>query len=142
MTPCYRLEHVARRYHPLRSQSSIEALRVPSLEVASGEILVVVGPNGSGKSTLLETMAFLGKPDEGRVVLDGCDVWAEGNVLSARRRCPMLLQRTVLFKTSVLKNVMYGLLARGVSRSDARRKADEVLHNFDFGNETEFTHFS
>jgi len=39
----------------------------------------------------------------------------------------MLLQRTVLFKTSVLKNVTYGLRARGVSRAEARRRAEHVL---------------
>jgi tungstate transport system ATP-binding protein len=100
---------------------------VPELEVARGEILGVVGPNGSGKSTLLETMAFLAKPDEGRVLLDDRDVWAEGKSLGARRRCPMLLQRTVLYKTSVLKNVMYGLRARGKSRLESRKKAESVL---------------
>jgi len=127
VTPRYRLEHVVRRYRPLRSAREVEALRVPSLEVGAGEILAVVGPNGSGKSTLLETMGFLGRPDEGRILLDGRDVWAEGESLGARRRCPMLLQRTVLFKTSVLGNVMYGLRARGMSRAESRRRAEQVL---------------
>ena len=127
MTPRYRLDHVVRRYRPLRSPAAVEALRVPSLEVAPGEILAVVGPNGSGKSTLLETMAFLGRPDEGRILLDGCDVWQRGKTLAARRRCPMLLQRNVLFKTTVLGNVMYGLRARGMSRSKAKGKAEHVL---------------
>jgi tungstate transport system ATP-binding protein len=127
VTPRYRLEHVVRRYRPLGSGRAVEALRVARLEVAPGEILGVVGPNGSGKSTLLETMAFLRRPDEGRVLLDGRDVWQEGTTLAARRRCPTLLQRTVLFKTTVLKNVMYGMRARGMSRSVARRKAEHVL---------------
>ena len=128
MTPRYQLEHVVRRYHPLRSQRTVEALRVPHLEVSRGEILAVVGANGSGKSTLLETMAFLRRPDEGRVLLDGCDVWARRDTLLARRRCPMLLGRCVLFKTTVLKNVMYGLRTRGIARSEARAKAEQVLH--------------
>jgi len=105
----------------------VDALRVPALEVRAGEILGVVGPNGSGKSTLLETMALLGPPDEGRIFLDGEDVWAEGSPLAARRRCPMLLQRTVLLKTSVVGNVMYGLRARGLGRTEARRRAEAVL---------------
>ena len=100
---------------------------MPRLEVAPGEILAVVGPNGSGKSTLLETMAFLAKPDDGRIFLDGRDVWATGNSLAARRRCPMLLQRTVLFRTTVLKNVVYGLRVRGAGRAEARKKAEHVL---------------
>lgn len=127
MTPRYRLENVVRRYRTARPAALIEALRVPALEVAPGEILGVVGPNGSGKSTLLETMAYLARPEEGNVLLDGENVWAKGTSLAARRRCPMLLQRTVLFKTSVLKNVMYGLRARGVSRNEARERAEKVL---------------
>lgn len=127
MTPVYQLEHVVRRYRPLRSQRSVEALRVPGLEVARGEILAVVGANGSGKSTLLETMAFLARPDEGRVLLDGRDAWAEAKTLSARRRCPMLLQRSVLFKATVLKNVMYGLRARRLGRRESREKAEQLL---------------
>ena len=127
MTPLYRLENVVRNYQTVHSQRTIEALRVPALEVARGEAIGVVGPNGSGKSTLLETLAFLTKPDEGRVLFHGQNVWTTGKSLEARRRCPMLLQRSVLFKTSVIKNVMYGLRATGMRRSAAREKAERVL---------------
>ena len=123
----YRLENVVRRYRESRSGRSIEALRVGHLEVKAGEILAVVGHNGSGKSTLLETMAFVQRPDEGVVLLDGQDPWMKKAHLSARRRCPMLLQNTVLFGTTVLKNVMYPLRMRGMSRSEARSRANEVL---------------
>jgi ABC-type sulfate/molybdate transport systems ATPase subunit len=125
--PRYRLEHVVRRYRTARSPAQIEALRIPALEIAAGEILGVVGSNGSGKSTLLETLAFLCRPEEGRILLDGIDVWAQGKSLDARRRCPMLLQRTVLFKMSVLKNVMYGLRAGGMPRRPAHERAEHVL---------------
>lgn len=127
MTPLYRLEGIVRTYPTVRSEGTIEALRIPKFEVARGEALGVVGRNGCGKSTLLETLAFLSKPDKGRVFLDGQDIWAAGKSLEARRRCPMLLQRPVLFKTSVIKNVMYGLRATGMSRSLARKKAEDVL---------------
>jgi ABC-type sulfate/molybdate transport systems ATPase subunit len=123
----YRLRNVVRRYRESRSGRSIEALRVGKLDVKAGEILAVVGHNGSGKSTLLETMAFLQRPDEGAVLLDGHDPWMQKAHLSARRRCPMLLQNTVLFGTTVLKNVMYPLRMRGISRAEARRQAGEVL---------------
>jgi len=127
MSGGYTLEDVVRRYRESRTGRTIEALRVPFLRVAPGEIVAVVGPNGSGKSTLLETMAFLVRPEEGRVLLDGCDVWAAGQALGARRRCPLLLQRTILFQMSVRNNVAYGLRFRGIGRAEACRRAADVL---------------
>lgn len=123
----YRLENVVRRYRESRTGQTVEALRVDRLEVQPGEILAVVGHNGSGKSTLLETMAFLDPPDEGRVLLDGSDPWEQGEALAARRRSPLLLQRTVLFQTTALGNVIYPLRMRGLGRGEARRRAEAVL---------------
>jgi tungstate transport system ATP-binding protein len=127
MTCLISLRDVVCRYRESASGRTVDALRVPRLDVQSGEILAVLGHNGSGKSTLLETMAFLRKPDEGRVMLDGCNTWTKSKTLAARRRCPMLLQKTVLFKCSVLKNVMYGLRLRGIGRGESRRRAEDVL---------------
>jgi energy-coupling factor transporter ATP-binding protein EcfA2 len=125
--PRYELHNVVRRYRESGTGRTVEALRVPRLEVEAGELLAVVGDNGSGKSTLLETMAFLQPADEGRVLLDGADVWRQGRPLDARRRCPMLLQKTMLLKTTVLRNVMYPLRLRGVPRPEARRRAEAAL---------------
>ena len=96
-------------------------------QIDPAERVCLLGRNGSGKSTLLELMAFLERPEEGVVRLDGEDVWASGSTFAARRRCPMLLQRTVLFKTSVIKNVMYGLRLRGVAGDQLRSRAEQVL---------------
>ena len=123
----YVLQDVVQRYRESRTGRSVEALQVPRLDVKAGEILAVVGHNGSGKSTLLETMAFLHKPSAGTILLDGRDVWAEKASLAARRRCPILLQRAVLFKTTVRKNVAYGLRMRGLGRREAYRRAEAVL---------------
>ena len=45
-----------------------------SLEIAEGELLVLIGPSGSGKSTILRMIAGLNTIDEGRVLLHGRDV--------------------------------------------------------------------
>ena len=119
------LENAVQRYREQHTGREFEALRVHELDVQTGEILAVVGPNGSGKSTLLEILAFLQRPGSGRVLLDGVDVWAEGKALEARRRCPILLQKTLLFSGPVLRNVMFSLRARGVA--DARRRAQAAL---------------
>jgi len=122
-----RLENVVQRHLERTSGRSFEALRVHELNVAAGEILSIVGPNGSGKSTLLEVMSFLNRPDEGRILLDGTDMWEAGTSLTARRQIPLLLQRTVLFSGSVLKNVMFGLHARGLPAAEARRRSLDAL---------------
>ena len=127
MTVRYRLENVVRSYRESATGQRVEALRAPELEVRAGEILAVVGSNGSGKSTLVETMAFLHRPESGRLLLDGVDVWATGRTLAARRRCPVLLQRAVLLRANVLENVMYGLRLRGVGPAEARGRAERAL---------------
>ena len=121
------LQNVVRRYRESRTGKLVEALRVTRLDVHAGQIVAVVGHNGSGKSTLLETMAFLTRPDSGRILFDGKEPWANNRSLAARRKCPILLQKTVLFETTVLRNVMLPLRLRGIGRAESRRRADKVL---------------
>jgi len=121
------LDNIVCRRRERQTNRSFEALRVDSLRVEESELLTLVGPNGAGKTTLLETAALLRPPDEGAVLLDGRNAWEPGRVLEARREAPMLLQRTVLFSGSVLRNVMYGLQARGVSRGECVQRAEEAL---------------
>lgn len=105
----------------------VEALRAASLRVERGEVVAVLGANGSGKSTLLETLAFLRRPRQGRILLDGADPWKGGGALAARRRCPILLQKTVLFSTSVLGNVTFGPRMMGLSETEASARAERAL---------------
>ncbi|HOZ47370.1 MAG TPA: ATP-binding cassette domain-containing protein [Candidatus Hydrogenedentes bacterium] len=121
------MKGVCRRYVESRTGKIIEALRMETLSVEKGEIVVAVGANGSGKTTLLEVLAFLDAPSEGKVLLDGVDIWAEGRDLSARRRCPILLQKTVLFSGSVIKNVTFGLRVRGLERDETESRAWQAL---------------
>src|SRR6516225_10918254 len=59
-----------------------DALRDVSLQVAGGEIVLIMGPSGSGKSTLLAVISGLLRPDRGRVLIRGKDLWG----LSERER--------------------------------------------------------
>ena len=123
----FRLENVVHTYRQRGTARNFEALRVQELSIERGEVLTVLGPNGSGKSTLLELAAFLQRPGSGRVLLDGIDPWQTGGELAARRRCPILLQQTTLFATSVLKNVMLPLQIHGLNRAEARKRASEAI---------------
>lgn len=68
------LDKVSKIYNG--SQVPVYALRELSLEVAEGEFVAVMGPSGSGKSTLLSVLGAMSSPSEGRVVIDGIDVYS------------------------------------------------------------------
>ncbi|TKK85193.1 ABC transporter ATP-binding protein [Herbidospora galbida] len=56
-----------------------------TLSVAPGEILGLIGPNGSGKSSLLRCVYRRRRPDRGRILVDGLNVWTAGAGEVARR---------------------------------------------------------
>jgi len=89
----------------------VEVLRKINLEVAAGEILVLLGPSGCGKSTLLRLIAGLDQPTEGTVEIDGQAVTGVDD------RCGVVFQEPRLMPWLSLKdNVAIG--ARG-KRTDA-----------------------
>lgn len=58
-------------------KGSVKAVDGIDLEIRPGEIFGFLGPNGAGKSTTIKMIVGLLKPDEGRILLDGVDVWKE-----------------------------------------------------------------
>ncbi|GIH81366.1 ABC transporter ATP-binding protein [Planobispora longispora] len=97
-------------------------LRDVELDVAPGEVLVVVGASGSGKSTLLRALAGLLPPREGRILAGGREVTGP----SADRA--MVFQDDGLLPwRSVRRNVELPLRIRGVSRGERGRAAREWI---------------
>jgi ABC-type transport system involved in cytochrome bd biosynthesis fused ATPase/permease subunit len=78
-----------------------------SLRVAPGEWVALVGPSGGGKSTILALAAGLLTPDRGTVVLGGGGLTRPGLAASGAR-IGYLLQRTELFRSSVVDNLLMG----------------------------------
>jgi putative ABC transport system ATP-binding protein len=107
----------------------IEALRGLSLEVGAGEALVITGPSGSGKSTLLALIGGLERPDHGRVLIDGRELWREPSPARVRRELVgFVFQRHLLLETLTARaNVEVPLLGARVPRSQRRRRALELL---------------
>jgi tungstate transport system ATP-binding protein len=103
-------------------------LDVPSLDIASNEVLAVLGPNGSGKSTFLQVLALLENPSAGRVLFDGSEVG--GNPLAYRRRMAVVFQEPLLLDTTVEGNVRSGLRIRGVPSQEQKRRVAEWLDRF------------
>jgi tungstate transport system ATP-binding protein len=104
-----------------------EVLNIDELLVERGARLAIVGPNGAGKSTLLRVLAFLERPDQGTISLDGVDVSGDKARRAARRRVTLVEQRPFLFRGTALDNVAFGPRARGLTRREAERGAREAL---------------
>ena len=87
-------------------------LRGVSLDVFSGETLVLLGGSGSGKSVLLKHMNGLLRPDRGDVEVDGVPLGPldENGLIPIRRKVSMLFQQGALFDSlSVGENVAFAL---------------------------------
>lgn len=105
-----------------------KVLDIPGLAMDKGGTYAVVGPNGSGKTTLLSIMSLILRPTKGEVVFEGRQVQHAGSPgTDAGRSMTMVLQNPYLFNTSVLKNVSYGLRARGISRRECDDRVKEAL---------------
>jgi sulfate/thiosulfate transport system ATP-binding protein len=96
-----------------------------SLEVADGELFVLLGSSGSGKSTLLRMIAGLTDIDGGRVLLHGRDVT---ELPPAQRGVGFVFQSYALFRgMTVAENVEFALSIRGVAKAVRRGRRDELL---------------
>lgn len=116
----YSLERLVKRY------GEREACNIESLDVRRGEALGIIGPSGSGKSTLLRLLNFLEPQTSGTIRFLGDVYDSRASVsLDVRRRMTLVFQSPLLFNTSVLNNVAYGLKLRGVK--DARDRAADFL---------------
>ncbi|MDQ0470853.1 ABC transporter ATP-binding protein [Labrys wisconsinensis] len=93
--------------------------------VEGGEFFSILGPSGCGKTTILRMIAGFLHPTEGRILIGGRDMTGLG---PNERPTAMIFQSLALFPLMpVWENIAFGLEARGVSRAERRRKADELL---------------
>jgi glutamate transport system ATP-binding protein len=108
----------------------VHALRDVDLEVASGDVVVVLGPSGSGKSTLIRCINRLEPIDGGRILFDGSPLPAEGRELARLRAdIGMVFQQFNLFAhRTVMDNVTLGRIkALKKPKEEARETAWRLL---------------
>ena len=96
-----------------------------SLEVADGELFVLLGGSGSGKSTILRLIAGLIEPDNGRIELNGRDVT---HLPVQARDTGFVFQNYSIFRhMTVSENVEFGLRIRGIPTAEKRQRSAELL---------------
>lgn len=99
-----------------------------SFRFEPGLLHVVMGPSGCGKSTLAHMLAGYIAPDAGQLTIDGQLITGAG----ADRL--IVFQETALWPwMTVEDNVMFGPLAKGVPRAEARQQTDALLKRFGLG---------
>jgi multiple sugar transport system ATP-binding protein len=120
------LEHVEKRY-----PNGFVATRDLSLEIADGELLVLVGPSGSGKSTALRMIAGLEPVTSGRILIDHRDVTA---LPPQERDVAMVFQSYALYPhMTVRENLGFGLSVRGHARSEIDRRVRSTADTLGLG---------
>ena len=115
------LDHVHKRF------GGRSVVRDFTLDIADGELLVLVGPSGSGKSTVLRLIAGLEAPDEGGIRIDGADVTATP---PQRRDLAMVFQHYALYPhMTVRENLLFGLRTRRVAEAEAAPRVEAVARS-------------
>ena len=100
------------------------------LDIAAGSLAGLVGPNGAGKTTTLSMMTGLLRPDAGRIVIKGLDVWADP--VAAKAVIGVVPAEARLFERLSGEEVLeYAGRLRGLPAAEARSRAAQLLEMLD-----------
>lgn len=118
------------------ADGSVEALKDISITIPDGEIYGIIGMSGAGKSTLVRCINMLERPTSGSVVIDGRDMasLSEKELRYERRNITMIFQGfNLLMQRSCLKNVCFPMELAGAPKSEAKKRAAELLETVGLG---------
>lgn len=116
-----------------KSFGSLEVLKGIDLTVQQGEFVAIMGKSGAGKTTLLQIIGSLDRPDRGRVVIDGTDIFTLGErdlAAFRNRHIGFIFQmHQLLPEFTALENVMMPALIGDESMQEARKRAEGLLND-------------
>ncbi len=109
--------------------SDFHALHGINMDVKEKEITAFIGPSGCGKSTLLKCLNRMndlveGCRVQGKILLDGDNIYANDDVNTLRRRVGMVFQKPNPFPMSVYDNIAFGPRTHGIH---AKSELDEIV---------------
>nr|MBP7343169.1 ATP-binding cassette domain-containing protein [Clostridia bacterium] len=108
---------------------SFQALKNVNISIPKNEITAFIGPSGCGKSTLLKTLNRMndlieGCKIQGKVLLDGINIYGSIDINLLRKRVGMVFQKPNPFPMSVYDNIAYGPRTHGIK---SKTKLDELV---------------
>ena len=107
-----------------------EALKKVNIEIKEGSITGLIGHTGSGKSTMLQLLNGLATPSEGKVLLDGVDIWEKPKEIGkVRFRVGLVMQypEYQLFEETVEKDIAYGPKNMGLNEVEIAERINEAI---------------
>ena len=108
----------------------IKALDGVSVDIARGDVVVVIGPSGSGKSTLLRSLNLLEEPTSGTIIFEGTDITDKKiDINKHRQKMGMVFQHFNLFphKTIIENMILAPVEVKHVPKEEAKTKAMQLL---------------
>ncbi len=126
-----KLENVS-FFHGKNTPYEIKALKNINLDIPEGVITGLIGHTGSGKSTLVQMLNGLLTPAEGRVLIDGRDIWSQPKrIRDVRFKVGLVMQypEYQLFEETIFKDIAFGPKNMGVPDDEIRER---VLQAADF----------
>jgi glycerol transport system ATP-binding protein len=97
----------------------------------SGKTYALLGPSGCGKTTLLKIISGLIKPTKGKVYLNNIDVTGLG---PEKRNIAIVFQFPVVYKMSVLENLLFPLMNSKLAKDEKIKRAKEIASNLGIEN--------
>ena len=135
------VENVSKTYSDQESGIGVPVLRAVSTEIAEGEFVSLMGPSGSGKSTLLTILGAMNHPSQGRLLIDGIDVYALSDERRADFRSQYLgfvfQQHHLMPYLNAIENVMLPLATLPRASLEKRRRGLDVLEKVGLADKAE-----
>jgi phosphate transport system ATP-binding protein len=106
-----------------------QALKKINMDIKENEITAFIGPSGCGKSTFLKTINRMndlvdGVKIDGKICMDGIDIYSDIDVVALRKRVGMVFQQPNPFPMSIYDNIAYGPRIHGIKK---KSELDEIV---------------
>ncbi|MEI3322066.1 MAG: ATP-binding cassette domain-containing protein [Eubacterium sp.] len=122
------IQNVSKTYST--KDGNVKALKNVNLSIEQGDIYGIIGMSGAGKSTLVRCINYLEEPTEGKIFIKGKELgsFSKKELRKQREDIGMIFQHfNLLMQKSVLENICFPLYIHGKKKTEARKRAKELL---------------